>query len=227
METVAQLTNVSKRYKNLQVIEDVNLKITDREFLSLIGPNGCGKSTIIKILAGVIDKYSGKIIVPNKTAYVPQQNSLLPWMNVLDNLIFPGVINPDSYLNNKDKAKSLLQEFKLDQFAGYYPQQLSGGMQQKLSILRAVNTSPDLLLLDEPFSALDAITRRSMQSWLSQLADNNTFTVICVTHDIQEAIRLSDRVAVLSARPGTVLDVFDVKNNDATKLERKLEKLLL
>ncbi|MBP6041563.1 ATP-binding cassette domain-containing protein, partial [Candidatus Saccharibacteria bacterium] len=141
METVAQLTNVSKRYKNLQVIEDVNLKITDREFLSLIGPNGCGKSTIIKILAGVIDKYSGKIIVPNKTAYVPQQNSLLPWMNVLDNLIFPGVINPDSYLNNKDKAKSLLQEFKLDQFAGYYPQQLSGGMQQKLSILRAVNTS--------------------------------------------------------------------------------------
>jgi ABC-type nitrate/sulfonate/bicarbonate transport system ATPase subunit len=224
VETIVKLAKISKNYDDLEIVENINLGVIKGEFLSLIGPNGCGKSTIIKILAGIITEYHGEVITEAKTAYVPQQSSLLPWLSVIDNLIFPSKINR---VLGSGSAKDLLKQFELDEFADFYPKQLSGGMQQKLSILRAVNTMPDVLLLDEPFSSLDSITRRSMQDWLKLLIESRGLTTICVTHDIQEAARMSDRVAVLTARPGSIIRLFTTKDIEHSTLQSKLEKLLL
>jgi NitT/TauT family transport system ATP-binding protein len=207
-----QLTakNLGKVYGQSVALKSVDLKITAGEFVCVIGPNGSGKSTLLKLIAGIETPTSGNLTVATESSYVPQRPSLLPWRTVAGNLELPaGVrgLDPD-----QAEIKRWLREFDLMAFANAYPATLSGGMQQKVALIRAVLYSPSLLLMDEPFAALDAITRLELQSWLLRLQQKTRATVVCVTHDIREAVFLADTVYVLSPRPGHIRRRFSVKH---------------
>ncbi|MBP6880863.1 ABC transporter ATP-binding protein [Candidatus Saccharibacteria bacterium] len=226
--------NLSKDYAELKVLSSAKGTIQSGSFTSLIGPNGCGKSTLLKILSGITKQTWGTFTIPDSVAYVPQKNSLMPWLSVKQNLDFADKINNTITPNLSKKALSLLERFELNEFIDYFPSQLSGGMQQKLSIINAILRSPDLLLLDEPFSSLDSITRRNLQKWLLEVWREEKITILCVTHDIREAIFLSDTILAMSARPGSIIAEFQVKPGknktnlkDNIDIEDKLEKILL
>ncbi len=233
-------SGVSKSYardgQTFEAVRAIDLTLTDQEFVTIIGPNGCGKSTLLKIAAGIIETYDGRLEHRGRISYVPQNLSLLPWKTVLSNLMLPLAIH------NQPKAlhaaTKLLKQFGLDDYAQAYPHQLSGGMQQKLTMLRAVISKPDILLLDEPFSSLDAITRAKTQLWLSELLASAKATVLMVTHDIREAVLLSDRVVVISGQPGMIVADITVplqrprthaqlSSAQCLKLQNRLEKLLI
>jgi len=233
-KTIVVFENLSKNYADLQVLKGVNGSIQAGSFTSLIGPNGCGKSTLLKILAGITRQTSGTFSVPSLVAYVPQKNSLMPWLNVQQNLEFADKITKTNTPNLSEKIMSLLEQFRLTDFVDYYPSQLSGGMQQKLSIIGAILRSPELLLLDEPLSSLDAITRRDLQKWLLGVWKKEKMTILCVSHDIREAVFLSNGILAMKSRPGSIVADFrissgkskiNIKENIA--IEEKLEKLLL
>ena len=236
--TAIRFTKVSKNYGDLQAVNNFNLDVSKGEIVSIIGPNGCGKSTLLKMVAGIIPSSSGQHKLQGKAAYMPQKNSLMPWLTIRQNLELPFTIKNQKPDNLSDKVSELLTEFGLKEFSEYHPGQLSGGMQQKASILQAIIIQPDILLLDEPFSALDAITRRSMQRWLVDVWQKNSYTVLCVTHDIREALLLSDRIVVLSERPAKILDIFSIEgkrprtnkqlsSKKMLEIEMKLEELLI
>lgn len=211
------LKNVSKTYhspeEELPVLRPLELTIETGTFVSVIGPSGCGKSTLCNLIAGLESPDTGEILLdgecinhlPGHVGYMPQKDLLLPWRTLLDNVI----LGPEIRHANKEQARSLavarLQEFGLSPFAKHYPHQLSGGMRQRGALLRTILFGEGTLLLDEPFGALDALTRREMQKWLLSLWSKLQHTVIFITHDIEEAILLSDKVIVLSQRPAHIL----------------------
>lgn len=222
-----ELSKVTKNYDHDLVIEDINVSLEKNDFACIIGPNGVGKSTVLKIAAGLINPDKGDTKLPKSFSYMPQGLSLLPWKTVRDNLLLPLNLSGNKPEKKVDK---LLKGFGLIDYANKYPNQLSGGMQQKLAILRAVITNPELIFLDEPFSSLDAITRRQMQNWILDFWRQKQLTILMVTHDIREAIILSNKIYVMSGRPGKIVKVYDNFNKTAanvSKLEDKLEKLLI
>ncbi|HEX8931942.1 MAG TPA: ABC transporter ATP-binding protein [Patescibacteria group bacterium] len=239
------IKNFSKAFLDLEVLKNLSLSVEEHEFVSLIGPSGCGKSTLFNILAGVDQADSGEIVfnqqkikqLKGKFGYMPQEASLLPWKKVLENVMLgPTVLNKNKKLA-KDEALKLLQKFDLAAFADFYPHALSGGMQQRVALLRTVLFNPDFLLLDEPFGSLDALTRHEAQMWLLTVCQNFKSSVLFVTHDIQEAILLSDRIYVMSARPSFVVQeikvglprprkLTDLTKPEAVNLEKKLLTLL-
>lgn len=197
----------------LMALRDVTFSANQGEFFSIVGPSGCGKSTLLNVVAGLESADSGQISLQGddtakrlgQVAYMPQKDLLLPWRTVIENaalgLELTGVPRGEA----RERASRLLGRFGLDGFADSYPASLSGGMRQRAAFLRTILTDRDLLLLDEPFGALDALTRRSMQRWLLDIWSEWRRTVLLITHDVEEAIYLSDRVAVMSPRPGTIL----------------------
>jgi ABC-type nitrate/sulfonate/bicarbonate transport system ATPase subunit len=225
--------NVSKTYGKppgaLKVLSSVNITVGKAEFVAVIGPNGCGKSTLLKLIAGIEQPTSGKLTSSLRSSYLPQQPSLLPWRTVEQNLALPGDVRRDLPKQDLAATRQLLKDFGLLEFAAFYPRALSGGMQQKVALLRAVISSPALLLLDEPFAALDALTRLELQRWLLDLQQTTRAAVICVTHDIREAVFLADTIYVLSRRPGKVRQRFSVPSSTAGQhaLEQKLYELLV
>lgn len=197
----------------VQALVGANLRVRRGEFISLIGPSGCGKSTLFNLIAGLDEPTAGSILMEGVerngqqglVGYMLQKDLLLPWRTVLDNVVLgleiSGVKRKEAY----EIAKPLLETYGLGSFMDRYPRQLSGGMKQRAALLRTILFNRDVILLDEPFGALDAQTREHMQEWLLDLWDDFKKTVLFVTHDIDEAIYLSDRVFVMSARPGRIV----------------------
>lgn len=203
-----------RRYgKRVDAVQNINFHAAPGEFLTLIGPSGSGKSTLLQIIAGLIRPDHGTIRMSGETqsrrlgmtAYMPQQDALLPWRTVLDNVVLGPEVNNNSRRKAKQQAQALLPLFGLAGFAQSFPAELSGGMRQRAALLRTFLTGRDILLLDEPFGALDALTRRELQAWLLDVWQHFKYTIIFITHDVAEAIYLSDRVLVLSQRPGQII----------------------
>jgi len=214
-----RIQDVSKVYKSsggreVQALTHINLDVRQSEFISIIGPSGCGKSTLLRILANLEPPTSGQMDWKDSSdniGFVFQDATLLPWKTVLQNARFPlevkKLLSKDS-LSNLDK---LLELAGLKGFENAYPRELSGGMKQRVSIVRALSYNPDVLLMDEPFGALDALTRDKMGIELMRIWDETKKTILFVTHSISEAVFLSDRVIVMSPRPGKIDQVMDIE----------------
>jgi ABC-type nitrate/sulfonate/bicarbonate transport system ATPase subunit len=202
----------------IPVLRDIDLFAGEGEFVTLIGPSGCGKSTLLNVVAGLQEPTSGSIRLDGRstavqvgaTAYMPQKDLLMPWRTVLDNTILGMEIRGVPRAEARVQALSLFELFGLSGFEHDYPAVLSGGMRQRAAFLRTVLTGKDVMLLDEPFGALDALTRSNMQEWLLHLWDSLRKTILFVTHDVDEAVLLSDRVYLLTARPGRVKLTLEV-----------------
>jgi NitT/TauT family transport system ATP-binding protein len=202
-----------------QALHDINLGIDSGEFVCLLGPSGCGKSTLLHIVAGFIAADDGRIAAHGETVTGPgvdrcvlfQSPTLFPWLTSRDNVLF----GPRSRgLDNEEmrgRADALLATVGLEDFRDHYPHQLSGGMRHRAALARALINRPRILLMDEPFAALDAITREQMQNFLLDLWQRERMTVLFVTHDVEEAALLSDRVCIMSPRPGRIVDIVDIE----------------
>ncbi len=207
--------NVNKSFcshnKNLPVLQNINLTVSEEEFIAIVGPSGCGKSTLLNMAAGLLSPTTGQIKFTEltsgtepKISVVFQETGLLPWRNVCDNIAFGLEAAKIPQSEQKTRINYYLELTGLRGFESAYPHQLSGGMKQRVGIARALAVKPDVLLMDEPFSALDAQTRIIMQEELVSLWDKTHLTTIYVTHNIQEAVMLADKVVLLSRRPGTI-----------------------
>ena len=210
---VVRIADVRKCYGDLEVIRHVSLDVARNEFVSVLGPSGCGKSTLLMMVAGLIEQTGGDLSVDDSPVRGPrkeigvvfQSPVLLPWRTVLGNVLFPIELLKLSRTTYAQRAMDLLRMAKIDDFAHRLPRELSGGMRQRAAICRALIHDPSILLMDEPFSALDAITRDEMGVELLRIWQANRKTVIFVTHSIREAAFLSDRVVVMGRRPATIM----------------------
>ena len=204
--------------RTVNALEYISFEVHTSEFVSIVGPSGCGKSTLLKILSGLLPASSGKIEISGKAVKEPLENVgmvfqapvLLKWRPVLGNILLPVEFAKRNVAGYMERARSLIRLVGLEGFEEMYPHQLSGGMQQRVSLCRALVTDPQLLLMDEPFGALDAMTRDELDLELLRLWEEKKKTVLFVTHSIQEAVFLSDRVFVMSARPGRLLEALSI-----------------
>lgn len=216
------LDSVAKRYRSQRAggvlaLKEVDLSIGQGEFLALLGPSGCGKTTLLRIIAGLEQATAGNILLDGhpvrepvaNVSFVFQSAVLLPWRTILSNVLLPIEIRGVVDTHSMQKARDLLSRTGLGDFAEHYPRELSGGMRQRAAICRALITDPDILLMDEPFGALDAMTRDAMNEELYELWRRTGKTVVFVTHDITEAVRLATRIAVMSARPGRIEQIVE------------------
>ncbi|MEA2366874.1 MAG: hypothetical protein QOE69_2214 [Thermoleophilaceae bacterium] len=212
--------NVTRRYRRVTALEGLDLTVRPHEVMAVVGPSGCGKSTLLELMAGLQDPDEGVVSVGgardaaarrSACAYMPQRDLLLPWRDALANaglaLEAQGVPRGEA----RRRAEPLFERFGLAEFERARPAELSGGMRQRVAFLRTLLPGRDVLLLDEPFGALDSITRAAMQRWLADALAQEPRTVLLVTHDVEEALFLADRVAVLSPRPGRVVAELDVE----------------
>ena len=227
MGKILEIKNLYKQFdvdgKKIEVLKNINLDIEEGEFITIVGHSGCGKSTLLKIIAGLECQSSGTLLRNGKNVDAPspeagmvfQEHRLLPWLKIKDNIGFGlgGLA--------KEEREKLVSKYihlvHLDGFENAYPSQLSGGMSQRAAIARGLSTNPSILLLDEPFGALDALTRIEMQQELLRIWQEQKTTMIMVTHDIDEAIYLGRRVVVMSARPGEIKEVIDIHVGDRTR----------
>jgi NitT/TauT family transport system ATP-binding protein len=217
------INNLSKTFQDkkgttVEALSDFNLEVEAGEFVTIVGPSGCGKTTMLRILQGLEDRSGGTVKLNGdiiegpgpERGFVFQQYGLLPWMTAGDNIAFAleakGVPKPQ----HDDIIAESLRTVSLEKFRGHYPRQMSGGMQQRVGIARALAVDPDVLLLDEPFGALDALTREVLQNEMLSLSERMKKTILFVTHSIDEAVMLADRVVVMSARPGRIENIIDI-----------------
>ena len=203
-----------------QALESVDLTVKENEFLTLIGPSGCGKTTVLRCIAHLVDPTSGQVTVnglspieaiqKRDVGYVFQSATLLEWRNVLKNVLLPMEIAGVGRKEASRRASEMIERVGLTDFVRNFPRQLSGGMQQRVAIARALVMEPKIILMDEPFAALDEITREDMNRWLMEVFDKSNTTIVFVTHNIREAIMLSDRVVVMAPRPGRLVAEFEI-----------------
>lgn len=205
------IDGLSASFDGQPILSNVSFGVEEGEFVSILGPSGCGKSTILNILAGVVTPQSGTITVDGQPlrqpgehfAYMPQEDLLLPWKTIMDNVCLYGTIHKQK-AQAREKAQALFPVFGLQGYEQAYPEELSGGMRQRAAFLRTALCHADILLLDEPFGALDVITRSDMQDWLATMRSQLGKTTLLVTHDIDEAIYLSDKILILNGRPASI-----------------------
>jgi ABC-type nitrate/sulfonate/bicarbonate transport system ATPase subunit len=213
-----ELRNIAKKFGPLAVLGDVSLTVSEGEFVTIVGPSGAGKSTILRMLTGTDKPESGDILFDGRHlkessatfAFMPQRDALMPWRQIIDNTTLGLEVQGMSRSRARAKVAPLFEPFGLAGFEHHYPAQLSGGMRQRAALLRTVVQDSDMLLLDEPFGALDALTRTQMQEWLQTMWTDHRWTALLITHDVREAVFLSDRIYVLSPRPARVLREFKV-----------------
>ena len=218
-----RIAGLQKIYKtrdgnDIHALKDIDLDIRDAEFISIVGPSGCGKTTLLKILAGILSRTSGEVTMAGRSLSGPsrelgvvfQAPVLLPWRTVLQNVMVPIQVQRRDRAVFEARARALIAMVGLAGFEHKYPSELSGGMQQRVGICRALVHDPSFLLMDEPFGALDAMTRESMNEELQRLWRESRKTILLVTHSIPEAVYLADRVVVMTPRPGRIVDVLDI-----------------
>ena len=219
-----QVSDVSKSFddgsERLTALDGVSLSVAHGEFVTLLGPSGCGKTTLLRLIGGLTEPTSGEIRIAGRTpaeaqarkelGFVFQEPSLLPWRTVSRNVRLPLEVNRQNGSSSHPEVDDLLRLVGLERYAGYYPNQLSGGMQQRVALARALAVGASLMLMDEPFGALDEITRESMRYELLRVWEADKKTVVFVTHSIAEAVTLSDRVVILSSQPGRVSGAIQV-----------------
>lgn len=221
-QTAISIRGLGKRYRSaqgtVQAVADIDLDLRDGEFVSVLGPSGCGKTTILKMIAGIVPKSSGTIHVQGQELRGPsaqvgivfQTPVLLPWRTIRDNVLLPVDVRNGNRKDARADADALLRLVGLNEFADSYPHQLSGGMQQRASICRSLINDPSILLMDEPFGALDAMTREYMNLELQRIWMERRKTVFLITHSISEAVLLSDRIVTLTSRPGRIDEIVEV-----------------
>jgi NitT/TauT family transport system ATP-binding protein len=222
MNSFIQLSEVHKQFvvkkQTFEALSDVNLSIEEGQFVSIVGPSGCGKSTILRILAGLEDVSTGDVIVDGADVIGPgadrgmvfQTYTLFPWLSVRENIQFGLKLKGIPLTIRRRMADRFLELIKLEKFTNAYPHQLSGGMKQRVAIARALAANPKVLLMDEPFGALDAQTKMDMQEMLRDIWQTEQTTVVFITHDIDEAIYLSQRVVLMAANPGRIIAQYEV-----------------
>ena len=222
-QCLVRIAGLQKIYKtrdgnDIHALKDIDLDIRAGEFISIVGPSGCGKTTLLKILAGILSRSAGDVTMGGRTLTGPsrelgvvfQAPVLLPWRTVLQNVMVPIQVQRRDRAVFEARARALIAMVGLTGFEHKYPSELSGGMQQRVGICRALVHDPSFLLMDEPFGALDAMTRESMNEELQRLWRESRKTILLVTHSIPEAVYLADRVVVMTPRPGRIVDVLDI-----------------
>ena len=232
MNNILEFKNITKNYHTkegeIKALDNFNLDIKKGEIISLVGPSGCGKSTLLAIISSLDKDYMGTINkdVNLKMAYMLQSDALLPWLTIYDNAILGLKINHKMTKENLEYVDYLLDLYKLKDFKNNYPKSLSGGMKQRLALIRTLAIKPDILLLDEPFCALDGQSRLLISNDVYQICKKENKTVILVTHNIEEAITFSDRVVVLTERPAKIKRIIEIDmENKTSVLERRKDKL--
>lgn len=222
MPPALEVSGISKTFTRgrsaTRVLDNVSLTVEPQEFVSILGPSGCGKSTLFHIIGGLEAPDAGIVSMNGRSvtgqrgeiSYMPQQPALFPWRSIEDNVLLAGELKGEPQAAARDNARRWLAKVGLGGFEKAYPHMLSGGMQQRAAFLRALLAPQELMLLDEPFSALDALTRSDMQRWLLELWEENRRSVLFITHNIEEALLLSSRIYVFSGRPGSVLHTVDI-----------------
>lgn len=235
-QSIVSLIDVNMNYQSLEgetpALKDINLDVAEGEFIGIVGPSGCGKTTILSLVAGLIKPASGKILIEGKeiegpspkVGYMLQQDHLFEWRTILQNVLLGLEIQGKANEENKQKVIRLLNIYGLGEFKNYYPQQLSGGMRQRVALIRTLAINPSILLLDEPFSALDYQTRLALSDEVVNIIRKEGKTALLVTHDISEAISMSDRVLVLSKRPGVVKSSYDINLSGQNRNPVELRK---
>ncbi len=219
---VLKIENVSKKYQapngEIEALKEIDFTLKEGEFLSIIGPSGCGKSTILSIVAGLETKDKGEIKIDGKIGYMLQKDSLLEWRTIYNNIMFGLEVQKNRTKENEEYAIQLLKKYNLYEFKDKYPNQLSGGMRQRVALIRTLAIKPKILLLDEAFSALDYQTRIMVTKDIYDILKNEHISALIVTHDISEAISMSDRIVILSNRPAQVKEImkieFEIENRD-------------
>ena len=242
-KTLIEAVNIKKSFGNLHTLEDVTLSLEKNQFVSILGPSGCGKSTLFNVISGLELPDRGNIIIDSKNyngktgrvSYMHQKDLLFPWNNIIGNVSLSLLIKGWNKKKAQTEAKKYFTDFGLKGFEKSYPSQLSGGMRQRAALLRTYLFANDIMLLDEPFGSLDAITRRKMQLWLLEVWERIEASILFITHDIDEAIFLSDKIYLLSRRPAVVREIFNVEikrprdNRTFTSIEfnRIKEKIII
>ena len=223
-----EMKNVSKTFYTeigaLDVLEDITFNLNEGEIIAIVGPSGSGKSTLLNIISKLIEPTEGEIYVDGEIGYMFQRDHLFNWRTVRKNIMLGLEIKKEKNQENIDKTKELLTKYGLIDFINSYPQELSGGMRQRIALIRTLATNPQVLLLDEPFSALDYQTRINVSEDIFKMIKDSNVSAILVTHDISEAIAMADRVIVLSHRPAKLKKIIDIKTDspDNTPFNKRL-----
>lgn len=227
--TLLKVNNLSKIYyksdHETEAVRDITFDLNEGDFIGIVGPSGCGKSTILNIICGLDEKTRGEVIKKDniKIGYMLQEDALFPWLTIFDNATLGLKISKKLTVQNKKYVLNLLRKYDLINFKDKYPNELSGGMKQRLALIRTLAMKPDILLLDEPFSALDYQTRLSVSEDVYNIIKEEKKSIIIVTHDLSEAISLCSKIIVLSKRPSIIKNIHEIKLYDTPIQNRKSE----
>ena len=232
MNNLLNILHIKKNYitdkEEIEAIKDITLSIEKGEIVTIVGSSGCGKSSLLSILAGIEKATSGTFLFHKENpiiGYMLQSDALFPWLTVYENALIGLKISKKETLENKEYVKSLFRKYKLEEFMNKYPKELSGGMKQRVALIRTLAIKPDILLLDEPFSALDYQSRLAVSDDVYNIIKRENITTIMVSHDIAEAISMSDRIVVLSKRPCTIKKIYIVElENKQNPIENRKAK---
>ena len=236
MKKILEINNLKKNYNTLngeiEAIKNISFEVYDGEILGIVGSSGCGKRTLLSILTNLEKKTDGEICFncnKNKIGYMLQSDALFPWLTILDNALLGLKIKNELTKENIEYTKKLLSTYGLNEFIEKYPDSLSGGMKQRVALIRTLATKPEILLLDEPFSALDFQTRLSVSEDVFKIIKNEKITTIIISHDIGEVVSLCDRIIVFTKRPATIKNIYKInfEDNESPIQKRKTQEFIL
>ena len=219
MKNILDIKNLSYSFGNNPILKDINIHVNENEMVAIVGSSGVGKSTLFNLIAGVLKKQVGEITINGsndyigKVAYMLQKDLLFEHKTIIDNVILPLIIAKVNKKEALEEGNKILKQFNLDKYANKYPQQLSGGMRQRVALIRTYMFKRKIFLLDEAFSALDAITKKELHKWYLDLKKEFNLTTLLITHDIEEAIFLSDRIYILGNKPGEIMGEIKIEIN--------------
>ena len=232
MKNILDIKNLSYSFGNNPILKDINIHVSKNEMVAIVGSSGVGKSTLFNLIAGVLKKQSGEITINGsedyigKVAYMLQKDLLFEHKTIIDNVILPLIIAKVNKKEALEEGNKILKQFNLDKYANKYPQQLSGGMRQRVALIRTYMFKRNIFLLDEAFSALDAITKKELHRWYLDLKKEFNLTTLLITHDIEEAVFLSDRIYILGNKPGEIIGEIkiEINPNEDIDVQRLLYK---
>ena len=219
MKNILEVKNLSYSFGNSPILKDINIHVSENEMVAIVGSSGVGKSTLFNLIAGVLKKQTGEISINGsddyigKVAYMLQKDLLFEHKTIIDNVILPLIIAKVDKKEALEEGNKILKQFNLDKYANKYPQQLSGGMRQRVALIRTYMFKRNIFLLDEAFSALDAITKKELHKWYLDLKKEFNLTTLLITHDIEEAVFLSDRIYILGNKPGEIIGEIKIEIN--------------